>query len=190
LHLAAQMDNRGRLACVEAIKPRFFRLKANLERGGVTCARLYLKDGRRVGGAVPARFDRVLLDAPCSSEAQFRAESPETWAHWSPRKIKEQARKQRGLLLSAWQALKPGGRLVYATCSLAPEEDEVVLSHLLQRADDVRVIPPDLADNVPAHPGLTEWAGKALDPRLVGARRIRPTAEFDAFFFAVLHKAG
>lgn len=190
LHLAACMQDRGRLACVEAVKPRFFRLKANLERAGVSIGRLYLKDGRRVGRAVPERFDRVLLDAPCSSEAQFRLGQPETWAHWSPRKIKEQSRKQKGLIRSAWQALKPGGTLVYATCSLSPEEDEAVVDHLLQRTTDAQVVQPQLPESAPVHDGLTMWRGKAFDPRVVGTRRVRPSALFDAFFLAVLRKIG
>jgi 16S rRNA (cytosine1407-C5)-methyltransferase len=84
LQLAALMQNSGRLSAVEAVKGRFFRLRANLERGGVTNARTFLMDGRAVGRKCPEMFDRVLLDAPCSSEARFSRLDPRSWAHWSP----------------------------------------------------------------------------------------------------------
>lgn len=186
--IAALMENQGRLAAVEAVKPRYFRLKANLERLGVRNTRCYLKDGAGVGRLTPARFDRVLLDAPCSSEARFTRLDPDSWSHWSPRKVKEMAKKQTKLLASARAALKPGGCLVYCTCALSPEENELVLHQLLARHPDMApeaFEPPRL----PALPGLTAWQGRALDPRLALARRILPGPESDAFFICRLRKA-
>ena len=185
LHIAARMEDRGRLAAVEPIRPRFFKLKGNIVRAGARMIALYQKDGRAVGGAVPDRFDRVLLDAPCSSEARFTRLDPESWAHWSPRKIKEAARKQAGLLDSALRALRPGGRLVYCTCSFAPEENECVVSDALARHPDATLL-PWRAPVEPTLPGLTAWEGRALDPRLAGAVRVLPTAERDGFFLCVL----
>lgn len=187
-HLAARMRDVGRLACVEPIRGRFFRLKAALDRAGVTCAQLYLKDGRTVGGAVPARFDRVLLDAPCSSEAALRADDPASWAHWSERKVREAARKQRGLLRSAFQALKPGGRLVYSTCSLAPEEDEAILDDLLSADPAADVVAAPLPDEVGALPGVTAWRGQGFDPRVARAWRVVPGGVLGAFFVAVVER--
>ena len=86
LHIAALMANCGRIAAVEAIKPRFFKLRDVLQRGGVTIAQTYLADGRMIGRKTPARFDRVLLDAPCSSEARFRRDVPASMQHWSEHK--------------------------------------------------------------------------------------------------------
>lgn len=187
LHIADRMQNRGRLACVEAIRDRFFRMKANLDRGGVRIAALYMKDGRHVGGAVPARFDRVMLDAPCSSEAGIEAADPDTWKHWSERKLAECSRKQHGLIRSAWTALKPGGTLVYATCTFAPEEDELVVDGLLRERDDA-----DLVASVwpwtATQPGLTRWRGQELDPRLALALRVLPGPRYGGFFCATLRK--
>lgn len=188
-HIAARMNNVGRLACVEPIRGRFFRLKATLDRLGVTCASLYLKDGRAVGGAVPGRFDRVLLDAPCSSEAQMRAFDPDTFAHWSERKVREASRKQRGLIRSAFQALKPGGRLVYATCSLAPEEGEAVVTDLLRAEPLADVLPVVLPEEIDAVPGLPAFRGEPFDPRVTRARRVVPGEGIGAFFLAVIAKS-
>lgn len=187
LHLADRMEGRGRLACVEVVRDRFFRLRANLQRGGVAHAALYMKDGRSVGGAVPGRFDRVLLDAPCSSEAGIDPADPTTWEHWSERKVRECARKQHGLIRSAWLALKPGGTLVYSTCTFAPEENEVIVDGLLRDAPDAELV-PIVWDHAPTEPGLTAWDGDTLDPRLAHTLRVRPHGVWEGFYCAVLRK--
>ena len=181
LVLAAAMDNRGRLAAVEPVKGRFHRLRANLERCGVNIAATYLKDGRQVGRATPGRFDRVLIDAPCSSEGRFKVGEASSFAQWSQRKIKECARKQKGLLRSGFAALKPGGVLVYCTCTFAPEENERVVDSLLaaEPGADVTALPDPPCSWLP---GLEEWQGRPLDQRLRGARRLLPDALWDAFF--------
>ncbi|WP_305044541.1 RsmB/NOP family class I SAM-dependent RNA methyltransferase [Geoalkalibacter sp.] len=186
--IAALMGNEGRLSVVEAIKPRFFRLKANLEQQGVSIARAFLMDGRLVGRKCPQMFDRILLDAPCSSEARFTRLDPGSWAHWSPRKVKETARKQKGLIAAAWAALKPGGTLVYCTCSFSPEENELIVQELLRKHGAEAVIEdwrPKL-DNV--QEGLSDWQGKALNPELAKTLRILPDDVMDGFYLAKLRK--
>ncbi|WP_197484470.1 RsmB/NOP family class I SAM-dependent RNA methyltransferase [Tepidimonas fonticaldi] len=188
--IAASMANQGRLAAVEPVRARFFRLKANLQRLGVRNAQLYLKDGAQVGRLVPGRFDRVLLDAPCSSEAQFTRLDPTSWAHWSPKKVRASAALQSRLLRSAADALKPGGVLIYGTCSLSPEEDECVLDALLRERDDLWPEPLPWPVDLPALPGLTAWRQQPLHPDLTLARRVLPTEWTDAFFLCRLRKRG
>lgn len=187
-HLAVLMRNQGRLAAVEAIKGRFFRLQANLKQQGVQIAHTYLADGRSIGRKVPARFDRVLLDAPCSSESRFRAHQPDTFEHWTLRKIKETSRKQNGLMASAYEALKPGGRLLYATCSLSAEENEAVVDGLLRKHADLQVVPLSAPAGVSALPGLMAWDKVSYDARVAGALRILPSEQMDGFFLCLLHK--
>lgn len=181
----------GHLAAVEAVKPRFFKLRGILERYGALAnpgVRLFMKDGRAVGGAVPERFDKILLDAPCSSEARFDADDADSFRHWSPRKVAECAHKQRALLRSALAALKVGGTLVYCTCSFSLEENEHAVNDVLADLDGaVAPIPtplPALADGapasrIPAIPGLAN---------LSDAWRILPDALFDGFFLVRLEK--
>lgn len=188
LLLAARMEGQGRIAAVEAVKPRFFRLRANLERFGVGFVDTYLKDGRTVGRKVPGRFDRVLLDAPCSSEARIRINDPQTWQHWSPRKVKEMQRKQKGLLASALEAVRPGGIVVYSTCSFAPEENELVIQHLLQKWEGRVEIEPVELGVEGALRGLTQWKKKALNPSLQQAVRIVPDGLLDGFFVCRLRR--
>lgn len=188
LCLASAMDNRGRIAAVESVKHRFFKLKQNLETGGVRIADCYLKDGRKVGRQVPERFDRVLLDAPCSSESRFDLADPSSYQFWSRKKIADMQRKQKQLLHSALQALKPGGRLVYSTCSYAPEENELVINRQLQLwAGKLEIEQINLPiDN--RRPGLTQWEGKTLDQRLQHSHRIIPDGVMKGFYVCVLRK--
>jgi 16S rRNA (cytosine1407-C5)-methyltransferase len=185
--MAGMMEDRGWLSAVEPVKERFFRLKANLERSGATLVHTYMKDGRGIGRACPLMFDRVLLDAPCSSEAKFSALDPKSYAFWSPRKIKESQKLQKRLILSAWESLKPGGRLLYSTCSFAPEENEAVLDFLLKRRSDAEILPLELPVTN-AVEGVEEWEKRRFDPAVSRARRILPTGEMDGFFLALIEK--
>lgn len=187
-HMAARMNNEGRLSVVEPIRKRMFVLAANLRKAGVSIAKTYLMDGRKVGGKTPDRFDRVLLDAPCSGEARFDAGDPSTWEFWSLRKIAEQARKQAGLIRSAFEALRPGGRMLYCTCSFAPEENEAIVDSLLSEfPDTASLIPVSLpVENV--QPGLTAFDGEVFHPSLRLAQRILPFGAHEAFFMALVGK--
>lgn len=185
--MAALMDNQGWLSAVEPVRDRYFRLKHNLDQQGVSIAHCYQKDGRAVGALTPERFDRVLLDAPCSSEARFDLNDPDSMAHWSPGKVREVAHKQKRLLLSAIHALKPGGVLVYSTCSFAPEENECIVHAALHKLGDaVEVTPVEIP--VLHQPGLTEWDGKTLNPQLAHSVRVLPDSLVDGFYLARLVK--
>lgn len=186
--MAVLMANQGRLAAVEPVKPRYFRLQANLKQQGVSMAHCYPHDGRDVGRKTPGRFDRVMLDAPCSSEARFSQLDPASWAHWSLKKVKETARKQEKLIFSAWEALKPGGILLYCTCAMSPEENEAIVAQLIERrGDEVEVLPCDLPI-ANRQPGLTEWRNKVFPPAVAHAWRVLPNENYDAFFLCRLRK--
>lgn len=131
--IAACMGNEGELVANEPISQRFFRLKAVLALTGAK-AKLTRQDGRYVRSQ--SLFDRVLVDAPCSAEGRFMVEEPRSFAYWSLRKIHEMAHKQKGLLLNASRLVRPGGVLVYSTCTFAPEENEEVLAWFLKKSGD------------------------------------------------------
>lgn len=186
--IAMHMQNQGRIAAVEKVKPRFFKLKQNLAQQGASCVQTYLKDGIIIGKLCPSRFDRVLLDAPCSSEGRFNAEDAKSYQFWSEKKIAEMARKQWQLLQSAFHALKPGGTLIYSTCTFAPEENEMILAKLLAKFPNTFSIEPISIPIENAQPGLTQWQDQILDPSLEKCVRILPNEIMDGFFVARLQK--
>lgn len=194
IHIAQEMHNRGRLSVVESVRERFFRLQRNLKNCGVEIAKSYLMDGRKVGRKTPNRFDRILLDAPCSGEARIHVDDPKSWQFWSTKKIKECSRKQKGLIKSAIEALKPGGLLVYCTCSFAPEENENVVNWILQKEEfNLEIEPHDfnfLSDKLqPATTsGLTHFQKREFDPSISDAIRILPDQLFDGFFICKIRK--
>jgi 16S rRNA (cytosine1407-C5)-methyltransferase len=146
-----------------------------------------MTDGRSVGAKCPAMFDRVMLDAPCSTEAKFKAWDDKTTAYWSERKIKEMAKLQQRLFASAVKALKPGGTLLYATCSFAPEENEAVVDKALGKHPELRVEP--IALPIPnTRPGVTRWGKKPYAPDVAKCLRILPTDAMDGFFLCKLRK--
>jgi NOL1/NOP2/sun family putative RNA methylase len=189
-HLAALMGNAGRISAVESVKGRFHRMRANLERCGVRNVSTYLKDGTKVYRQCPEQFDRVLLDAPCSSEGRFDVQDPASHAYWSLKKIREMNRKQRRLIYSAVRCLKPGGVLVYSTCTFAPEENEAVIDRVLEQfgsALEVESIAlPATAGNLSC--GVTQWGKAEFDPRVEHGTRILPDGVMEGFFVAKLIK--
>lgn len=190
LHVAARMRLEGELAAVEPVRDRFFKLRQNLERCGAgEFVRTFTHDGRDVGRKTPERFDAVLLDAPCSSEARFDPHQPGTFAYWGPRKLAESARKQKALLRSALDATRPGGRVLYCTCSFAPEENELVVAHTLRRlAGLVEIEPIELSLGDSQIPGLTEWEGKRMPETIAQTVRIVPDDRLAGFYLAMLRK--
>ncbi|ACS85866.1 16S rRNA (cytosine(1407)-C(5))-methyltransferase RsmF [Musicola paradisiaca] len=128
--LAARMRNQGGIVANEYSSSRVKVLHANLHRCGVSNTALTHFDGRIFGEVLPEHFDAVLLDAPCSGEGVVRKD-PAAMSHWSPESIVDIAATQRELILSAFHALKPGGVLIYSTCTLNHQENQDVCRWLL-----------------------------------------------------------
>jgi 16S rRNA (cytosine1407-C5)-methyltransferase len=188
VQMAAMMENEGSIAAVEVIRARMFKLQATLRRCGVKNTRTFLADGRTVGRKTPERFDRVLLDAPCSSESRFDCHQPKTWRNWGLRKIRECSRKQKGLLRSAVACLKPSGSIVYCTCSFAPEENEQVVHSVIVQFGEALEIQPMELPFANVQRGLVRWSGADLHPDLARSLRILPGEGMDGFYLCRLIK--
>lgn len=182
------LDGEGELTANEKIKTRFFKLKTNLDAQGYTNFRLTLKPGEIYCKLAPDTFDRALLDSPCSSEGRFSLNDPDSFKFWSLSKIKEMVFKQRPLFKSAFLSLKPGGVMVYATCTFAPEENEGILDWALGRTDDQMEIldwNPPIANWME---GITKWEEKTYSDEVKKARRILPNGTMTPFFIALVRK--
>lgn len=127
--IAARMGNQGAILVNEYSASRVKVLHANISRCGISNVALTHFDGRVFGAALPEMFDAILLDAPCSGEGVVRKD-PDALKNWSVESNLEIAATQRELIESAFHALRPGGTLVYSTCTLNREENESVLAWL------------------------------------------------------------
>jgi tRNA (cytosine49-C5)-methyltransferase len=180
--IAMQMNNQGALKANEPVRQRLYKLKAVLQLTGAR-AQISSTDGRRLKEHGDL-FDSVLVDAPCSCEGRFVMNEPKSFAYWSVRKIKEMSHKQKGLLLNAGRLVRPGGSLVYATCTFAPEENEEVVDWFLRKTEGRFTLTPIQIDGVGTYPCLTHWQKRTYDTRIRDAVRILPDERMEGFFIA------
>ena len=186
--MAAMMRGNGKLIAVDNNKIRFYRLKANLELQGARHVEAMLSYGESIGRKYPEYFDKILLDAPCSSESRFDVNEPASFKYWKPAKVHEMAYKQKKLFFSAVTALKLGGVLVYSTCTFAPEENEAVLDAVLKKFQGAIAL-EDIHIPIPNRmTGILTWGKESFDPSVRKAVRIIPTSEMEGFFIAKLRK--
>ena len=129
--IAGRMLGRGFLVCNEINPKRAKILSRNIERMGVANALVTNERPETLASRFPGFFDRVLVDAPCSGEGMFRKEEAAV-TDWSQETVQMCARRQREILDSAARLVRPGGRLVYSTCTFAPEEDEETVAAFLE----------------------------------------------------------
>lgn len=133
--IAGRMDQQGFLLCNEINPKRAKILSRNIERMGVGNALVTNEHPDTLAKKYPGFFDRVLIDAPCSGEGMFRKEEAAV-TDWSPETVQMCANRQQEILRSGAELVRPGGRLVYSTCTFAPEENEQAIDIFLQEHPD------------------------------------------------------
>jgi 16S rRNA C967 or C1407 C5-methylase (RsmB/RsmF family) len=130
---------------------------------------------------------RVLVDAPCSSEGTIR-KSAKALEHWSVAAIERFPSIQKRLILAGYLALRPGGVMVYSTCTVAPEENESVVAHLLARQPEAEVREVELP-GLKMRPGLREWERESFPEAVGRCRRILPQDnDTEPFFLALIRR--
>jgi NOL1/NOP2/sun family putative RNA methylase len=172
-HLAALMQGDGLLVANEIKDKRVGHLAQNVERWGAGNVVVTNESPERLADHFGPYFDRVLVDAPCSGEGMFRKDLGAR-ADWSAEMVAGCAVRQKNILHVAAKLVRPGGYLLYSTCTFAPEEDESVIAKLLEDFPEFEVLELPLFDGF-VH-GKPEWLpGKMKDERgLSGAVRLFP----------------
>ena len=155
--IAGKMQGQGILVSNEIHPARAGILSENMERMGVRNGIVTNETPGRLAEHFPEYFDRILVDAPCSGEGMFRKNDGAA-EEWSPQNVRMCAERQDEILEEAYRMLAPGGRLVYSTCTFAPEEDEGSVARFLMRHSDIQVV---LAEPFPGmEAGRAEWLGE------------------------------
>lgn len=190
-HIAQLSNNAAVITANDNSRPRLHKLQNNLNRLGVENVEFLLHDATKLTHKLGIeQFDKILLDAPCSGEGMMTLDSRKDFESWSVAHIKRLQQLQKKLIVQAWQLLKPGGTLVYSTCTMAPEENEAVLDYLLRHNDDVEIhsleeFKSELSNSVTPVLG---WNAKQYNPRINNALRLKPSPQVEAFFVAKLTK--
>ena len=186
--IALALGNRGTLLANDFSPERISALQGNLDRlGVVNCSTTWCDGGNYPAAAGP--FDRILVDAPCSSEGTLRRNRSLS-NRIGPARSERMASRQRALLRKAVQLCRPGGRIVYSTCTFAPEENELVVAEILEEQAGRLELLPVSVDGLITSPGITRWRDRQLDASLGRCLRIWPHSnDTGGFFVAVLQKA-
>ncbi len=168
--IAAITNNKAFITAVEKNKIREERLKYNLQKQGVGCVNVMLEDARKLSEFFS--FDKILLDAPCSGSGTISIFDK----NFNEELIKRSSKTQEELLKKALKILKPGGEMVYSTCSILKQENEDILSKVLTKAN-AEIEPINLTENI-----IT------LPSKIDGTITVCPTENYEGFFVAKIKK--
>jgi NOL1/NOP2/sun family putative RNA methylase len=178
--LAALMGGTG-VVIANDMGPRLRALGINVQKCGCTAVMVTNMDGRRFAKLA---FDRVLADVPCSATGTVQR-STMAVTMWSDAFVLKLVKLQKELAKTAFDALVPGGRMVYSTCTLDPRENEAVVSYLVSLG--AQVLPIDLP--IERETPFTAFRGETFDPSVALTLRIHPsTNNTEGFFVALLEK--
>ncbi|MFW5632265.1 MAG: RsmF rRNA methyltransferase first C-terminal domain-containing protein, partial [Acetivibrio ethanolgignens] len=167
---ACMLQGEGLLVCNEIHPARAKILSENIERMGVRNALVTNETPQALEKAFPLYFDRILVDAPCSGEGMFR-KNEEARQEWSPVNVELCASRQQEILQCASNMLKPGGRLVYSTCTFAPLENENIVGWFLKNHPDFTIKEVKKWDGMAA--GESAWMEEPIE-EIKGTLRLWP----------------
>ncbi len=184
--IAATLGNTGTIIANDRNFRRMRALSRSLDRLGATNVGVMTRDATNMPGAIGS-FDRILADVPCSCEGTTRKNRDATVA--TDDDFNYLCTIQRAILKRAIELCRPGGRVVYSTCTYAPEENETIVDSVLREFyDECRLIPARIP-GFPASPGLLHWQQQSYDPQLEHALRVYPHQhDTGGFFVAVFQK--
>ena len=135
------------------------------------------------------KFNKVLLDAPCSNEGNINLSAEQPLKFWKKKKAENLSKLQKSLIISAFSMLKKGGELIYSTCTYSVEENEEVIDWLIKKVgtDNIKLLKFNLPiDNY--IPGKIAWNKKNFNKDLMNTVRIIPNLYYNGFFIAKIRR--
>lgn len=184
--LAAKLNGKGLLVSNDISATRAKALLKNLELFGVPNMAVVCEMPQKLAEYFPEYFDKILIDAPCSGEGMFRKDNKLIKA-WQSNGPEFYSNLQKNIVLEAVKMLKPGGLMIYSTCTFALEEDEQQIQYILDNCEDMSVVPLEKKEGF--CDGLYELANTSEDTK--GCVRLFPhKIEGEGHFVALMKKAG
>ena len=183
--IAALMNNKGILVANDISSARMKPLSLNVQRCGITNCIVTMMYGQRFRNF---EFNKILLDAPCSGTGTIR-KSLKTLRIWNPLMVQRLAHTQKSLLEIAFSNLKPGGTLVYSTCSNEPEENEAVIDFLVNKYENARIEQIKLS-NIKRSDPILNFENSNYNENIKNCLRIWPQDnDTEGFFVAKIKKS-
>jgi NOL1/NOP2/sun family putative RNA methylase len=185
------MENEGKIVALEQNQIRFDKLMHNAKLQWAINIEGRKMDARKFFETEEDQFDRILLDAPCSAEGRIQLENEKSYGFWTLENIKKKSDLQYELISLAVKALKKWGTLVYSTCTLAPEENEGVISRLLWEYRDLSLEPIEIGLSEKAwwKKGITKFGSQSFHESVIDTVRILPSEETEGFYIAKIQKS-
>ena len=182
--MAEMMRDEGEILAVDISPERMSILRAAVKRQGLSIITPLTGESEAIGDTHPEFFDRVLVDGPCSCEGIFRYKAHKFF-EWDFALLPKLIDMQKRILESGYRALKPGGELLYSTCTFAPEENEGVVYWLFKRYSSATVRRPEFP-GVAVRPALLKWGHWRYDGRISNCVRLYPHDNDTIGFFIAL----
>ena len=180
--MAAITNNTGKIIANEIDKIRLEKLNYNIKLQGATNIETINYDGANLYKKFPEKFDKVLLDTPCSGEGRFQINNPKSYSKWSKSLVNELTKIQKKLIESAIMCCKKGGTIVYSTCTLNKEENEKIIDYALKnfnvKLDEIKI---NVENKVKGNT-------KGIDKEISKTLKIIPNENFEGFYIAKLIK--
>ncbi len=184
LAMAAAMHNTGQIYAYDSDKGQLRPIFERLKRAGVRNAQVMNAGNRAELDTIAGRFDVVLVDAPCTGSGTWRRRPDAKW-RVTPQNLAQRETDQRDVLVLARPLVKPGGRLVYVTCSVLPEENSEQVAQFLGRAPEFSIVPTAVAWTATLGGAAPASADGRLDTLL-----LTPASHMtDGFFIAILQRS-
>lgn len=188
IQLAEMTNNEAFLYINDESRQRLSIMQGQLKKYGVRVLHAFNQPAQFLGKHTTQTFDAILIDAPCSSEGLVNFSNTDPLEFWNMKKIRRLSKIQKMIISEAYKLLNPGGRIVYSTCTISPEENEEVIDYILNKHNDLHTEKIEMKD-IPSLPARDNWLDTIYNSEVKKAIRIIPTEYFRPFFVCILRKS-
>lgn len=188
--MAMMMNNLWKIVALEQNQIRYDKLIYNCRLQGATLVEGIKTDAKKFFENTDTFYDKILLDAPCSAEGRISLQNEKSYGFWSLENIQKKSELQYELLSLAFTKLKKWGTLVYSTCTLAPEENEWVVSRFLRENGDAELDTIDIGFSGKPwwREAIMRFEKEVYHPDIQKTVRILPSEETEGFYIAKIGK--